>query len=67
MDQDEFAIIVQADLRKRFGIPFHRSHLARLEQKGEFPARIKVGDHTVAYRVSDVRAWLASRKVSASV
>ena len=64
MDQDENAIIVQADLRKRFGIPFHRSHLARLERAGGFPCRLKIGDKTVAYRVADVRAWLASRQAA---
>ncbi|MBZ7296943.1 MULTISPECIES: helix-turn-helix transcriptional regulator [Klebsiella pneumoniae complex] len=30
----------------------------KLERKGKFPKRIKIGATTVAYRLSEVQAWI---------
>jgi len=51
-------LIDHASLRKH-GIKLHNSTLLRLEAKGQFPKRVKVGATT--YWLSDeVEAWIAS-------
>jgi prophage regulatory protein len=47
-------------LRKR--IPFSQMHIDRLEAKGEFPQRVRVGKSKVAWIESEVEEWLASRE-----
>lgn len=36
-------------------------HIYRLERAGKFPARIRMGEHRVAWRVVDVEKWFAER------
>lgn len=45
-----------------------RSHLRRLRvgSRGEGPAHIRIGRRCVRYLVSDLDAWLASRRVTAA-
>ena len=37
------------ELRTRKGIPYTRQHLSRLEKKGLFPRRVRIGDNRVAW------------------
>jgi prophage regulatory protein len=43
-------------------IPYSRDHIRRLEDAGEFPARLQLGRGRVAWRESEVDAWIDSRK-----
>lgn len=36
-----------------------RSTIYRLEAKGRFPKRVKIGDHASGYIESEVDAWIA--------
>ena len=39
-------------------VPFSRRHLYRLEQRGDFPTRVKVGRRKVGWRESEIKAWI---------
>jgi prophage regulatory protein len=39
----------------------HRSSLWRLERAGDFPKRVRLTSNTVAWRASEVAAWIARR------
>ena len=39
-------------------IPFTRQHVYRLEGEGKFPARVQVGPQRVAWRESELLAWM---------
>lgn len=43
-----------------------RSTIRRLEQRGEFPPRLRISTNVVAWRLGDVEAWLASCPTVAS-
>jgi prophage regulatory protein len=36
-------------------------HLWRMEQKGTFPRRVRLGDNAVGYVESEVQDWIESR------
>lgn len=42
-------------------VPFSRQHILRLEKRGRFPRRIRLGDNRVAWLRSEIEAWIASR------
>ena len=42
-------------------LPFSAATLWRYVKNGTFPAPVKLGAKTTAWRVSDVRAWLAAQ------
>jgi prophage regulatory protein len=47
---------------KQNGIaPWTRVHLNRLIKKGQFPAPISLSPNRLAWRMSDLEAWIASR------
>jgi prophage regulatory protein len=46
---------------KDYGIPFSRQHLTSLEEQGRFPKRVKLSERVVAWRLSDLRDWMAKR------
>ena len=56
-------LIRQRELCSMTGVS--RSTLFRWEKAGIFPARLRIGPHTVAWRKSEVDDWLAA-KVPAS-
>ena len=37
------------------------SSIVRLERRGEFPARRRLGPNAVGYLLTEVEAWIASR------
>ena len=43
-------------------LPFAASTLWRKVKAGEFPSPVKLGGRTTAWRVSDVRRWLAQQQ-----
>ena len=52
-------IIRRKKLRQLVGLS--DSTLYRKEQAGEFPRRVKLGRHSVGWRLSEVEAWLEDR------
>jgi predicted DNA-binding transcriptional regulator AlpA len=54
-------LIRYPDLAK-IGIPFSRQHLAALEARHEFPARIRLSERVIAWRLSEIESWLASKR-----
>lgn len=47
---------------RRLIIPFSDMHIWRLEQSGQFPQRIKIGQHRVGWALDEVIAWIEDRK-----
>ena len=44
--------------------PYRRGHVIRLVRQGKFPAPFQISEQRVAWRRSDVEAWLSSRPLS---
>ena len=42
-------------------VPYCPQHILRLEKKGKFPKRIKVGERRVGWWLHEVMAWLEQR------
>lgn len=42
-------------------VPFSRSTLWLKVRRGEFPAPVKLSERVTAWRVADVRKWIAER------
>lgn len=42
-------------------VPLSRSQIWRLEKAGRFPRRMLIGQRRVAWRFSDIVAWLNAR------
>ena len=49
------------ELKSVKGIPFTRRHIDRLEDNGEFPVRVAIGQHRVAWVESEIDAHIAER------
>lgn len=45
-------------------IPYTPQHIYRLERAGKFPRRRKLGDNRVAWRLTDIEAWIVSRQLA---
>ncbi len=45
-------------------IPFSSATLWRKVKNKTFPAPVKLGERITAWRVSDIRAWLAAQKAA---
>jgi prophage regulatory protein len=43
---------------RRLLVPYSDMHIWRLEREGKFPKRIKIGANRVAWRLSEVLAWI---------
>ena len=54
------------ELRSVYGIPYSPQHIARLEEAGEFPARVKLGQCRVAWQCALVEEWIAARIAASS-
>lgn len=46
---------------KRMGITLSNTTLLRLEARGRFPRRVRIGGTTVAWLMSELNDWLAER------
>lgn len=42
-------------------VPFSRQHILRLEKRGRFPRRIRLGDNRVAWLRSEIEQWIDAR------
>ena len=42
-------------------VPYTPQHILRLEKRGKFPRRIRVGENRVAWLLSEVERWIAVR------
>ena len=43
---------------RRLLVPYSDMHVWRLEREGKFPKRIKIGANRVAWRLSEILAWI---------
>ena len=57
MDKPRFLRRREVERRTGYSSP----QLFRLEAKGEFPARVKIGDRAVAWIESEVDDWILAR------
>lgn len=53
-------LATRADL-KRMGITLSNTTLLRLEARGRFPRRVRLGGTTVAWLMSELNDWLSER------
>jgi len=53
-------LATRADL-KRMGITVSNTTLLRLEARGRFPRRLRIGGTTVAWFMSEIQDWLTER------
>ena len=42
-------------------VPFTIQHIYRLERAGKFPKRVRVGEHRVAWVLSEIEGYIAER------
>lgn len=42
-------------------VPYSPQHILRLEKRGQFPRRVRIGANRVAWLASEVEAWIAVR------
>jgi predicted DNA-binding transcriptional regulator AlpA len=57
-------LILRHDLRRL--VPLSTTTIWRLERAGKFPRRIPITDKRVAWRRSEVEAWLAQRTIAST-
>ena len=55
--QSELMLAPEVDAR----VPYSRAHLYRLEDRGEFPKRKRIGANRVAWVRAEIERWLADR------
>jgi predicted DNA-binding transcriptional regulator AlpA len=51
-------LLVGYDDLKSLGIRFHRAWLNRLIAQGKFPESVQTGEHSRAWRMSDILDWI---------
>ena len=42
-------------------VPYTPQHILRLEKKGCFPKRVRIGENRVAWLLSEIERWVAER------
>ena len=52
-------LILTSEIVQR--IPYSQNHLRRLEAKGSFPKRIRIGTNRVAWVRQEIDNWIAAR------
>ena len=61
MAQYQKQLVSKKELKSVCGIPYSAQHIARLEEAGQFPKRIRLGQNRVAWLLSEVEAWVDER------
>jgi len=61
MDPIPDRLLTTRQLAELYGVPYSRGHLWRLTRAGKFPPPLRIGANRIAYRETEIRAWLASR------
>lgn len=51
-------IITKRELRQM--VPYSPQYILKLEKRGRFPKRIRLGERRVGWLLSDVEAWIAT-------
>ena len=59
LPQLQDALLRLPDVRKATALS--RATIYRLEREGNFPARVAIGERSVAWRSSQVSEWIAAR------
>jgi prophage regulatory protein len=59
MPANRHFLIRKAEVKAQTG--YCHQHIARLEKKGEFPVRVRLGINAVAWWQDEIDEWLASR------
>jgi prophage regulatory protein len=59
MTPETTRLITKKQLRAM--VPYTPRHILRLEKKGKFPKRIRVGENRVAWLLSDIEKFIADR------
>ena len=52
-------LIVADEIAQR--IPYSQNHLRRLEAKGSFPKRIRIGANRIAWVREEIDSWIEAR------
>jgi prophage regulatory protein len=52
-------LIVADEIAQR--IPYSQNHLRRLEAKGSFPKRVRIGANRVAWVRQEIDSWIEAR------
>ena len=52
-------LIVADEIAQR--IPYSQNHLRRLEAKGSFPKRVRIGAYRVAWVRQEIDSWIEAR------
>ena len=55
-------LLRRPDVERRVGL--RRAWIYYLMRRGEFPLPVRLGDRAVAWRESDIAAWIAARPVA---
>ena len=50
-----------------YGINFTFNHTRRLWKRGDFPVPLQISAHRIAWRLSDIKAWIDARRPSKTV
>lgn len=56
-----YKVLLSYDELAPMGIRYSRPHLIRMEAKGQFPKRVLLSPGRIAWRKSDIEAWIANR------
>jgi prophage regulatory protein len=59
-DLHHLRIVTQKELRLL--VPYTPQHILRLEKAGKFPARIRLGMNRVGWLLTEIEAWITSRR-----
>jgi prophage regulatory protein len=54
----EDVVLLDLVALRRRGIRVSKSTIARLEAKGRFPKRVRIGDHSVAWLKTEIDAYI---------
>jgi len=54
-------LVSKKELKSVYGVPYSFTHIARLEQAGDFPKRIKLGQCRVAWFADEIETWIDER------
>ncbi len=54
-------LVSKKELRSVYGVPYSFQHIARLEQAGQLPKRLRLGACRVAWVAEEVEDWITVR------
>lgn len=54
-------IVRYSELKTRYGIPWSRMHIDRLEKNGKFPKRVRLGPGTVGWVEAEISGFVSAK------